>query len=403
MFLGKTFNLTTIICLLLIPMMYANAQKELPREVRKAASGPEEIISMSSTMSYNQAMDIINDLSKKYRNKIIISQYSDDAPIEVEINFQHWVDAMESILHERGLWYTVYEDYIMIHPLVAEEAAIDTKLDSAQIMFSQREVKISAVFFEANDAKLRQMGFSWSIFNAGGDSALNTASDGRSSLFEMKINEDFDFGSVMSVFRALESKQLGDVVASPQVTVMSGMEGEIQIGSDISITTQDFAGNTITSFFSTGTIITVTPKVFIYNNISFVYLELEAEKSNAQTNATGSTEIKKTNAKTSVLLLDGEETVIGGLYSHEETITREGIPFLKDLPWWFLGLRYVFGFESKNFSKKELIILLKANLLPPLDERIKMKAESEMNKRDYRKMLEELEKSVNPSRIKDDQ
>ena len=74
-----------------------------------------------------------------------------------------------------------------------------------------------------------------------------------------------------------------------------------------------------------------------------------------------------------MLLLDGEETIIGGLFINEETNDRQGVPFLKDLPWWFFGLRYVFGFETKTVRKKELIILLKAELLPSLQDRFRSK------------------------------
>ena len=55
------------------------------------------------------------------------------------------------------------------------------------------------------------------------------------------------------------------------------------------------------------------------------------------------TEIKKTNASTQVLMLNGEETILGGLFVNEEVITRNGIPFLKDLPWWVFGIRYLTG------------------------------------------------------------
>ncbi|WP_369407484.1 hypothetical protein [Rhodothermus marinus] len=42
--------------------------------------------------------------------------------------------------------------------------------------------------------------------------------------------------------------------------------------------------------------------------------------------------IDRNTADTQVLLLDGEQTIIGGLYSTRESISRKGIPFLKDLP-----------------------------------------------------------------------
>jgi type IV pilus assembly protein PilQ len=71
----------------------------------------------------------------------------------------------------------------------------------------------------------------------------------------------------------------------------------------------------------------------------------------------------------SLTLLNGEEGYIGGMYSNDETLVREGVPLLKDLPWWVFGLRYLFGYDSKVIIKRELIILLKAEILPTLEER----------------------------------
>jgi general secretion pathway protein D len=51
-------------------------------------------------------------------------------------------------------------------------------------------------------------------------------------------------------------------------------------------------------------------------------------------------------------LLNGEETILGGLFVNEEAITRNGIPFLKDLPWWVLGIRYLTGSDQTVSEKK---------------------------------------------------
>jgi len=61
--------------------------------------------------------------------------------------------------------------------------------------------------------------------------------------------------------------------------------------------------------------------------------------------------------------------VIAGLYSTDEIVTRAGIPILRNLPWWVFGIRYLTGYESKEHNEKELIIILKAELLPTLNER----------------------------------
>ena len=107
------------------------------------------------------------------------------------------------------------------------------------------------------------------------------------------------------------------------------------------------------------------------------------------------TEIKKTNASTQVLMLNGEETILGGLFVNEEVITRNGIPFLKDLPWWVFGIRYLTGSDQTVTRKKELVILLNTELLPTLKERlenpIKNPLNSELSKQNDRVKYYQLE------------
>jgi type IV pilus assembly protein PilQ len=42
---------------------------------------------------------------------------------------------------------------------------------------------------------------------------------------------------------------------------------------------------------------------------------------------------------------------------------------LKDLPGWFFGLRYIFGSETTNVTKQELLIVLRAEVVDPLRAR----------------------------------
>ncbi len=69
-------------------------------------------------------------------------------------------------------------------------------------------------------------------------------------------------------------------------------------------------------------------------------------------------------------MLNGEETILGGLFVNEQTIVRNGIPILKDLPWWVFGIRYLTGSDQTVDKKKELVILLKTELVPTLQERL---------------------------------
>jgi type IV pilus assembly protein PilQ len=371
-----------------------------PRELRRAYVAPEEIVSMSKTMPFNQALQIFNDLSKKFLGKVIVDPESRTSPIGVDIDRMHWLDALELILRANKLWYEEYADYIKIVPLTevtgVTAPAAPTEEEKAKVEFETREVMISAVFFEADASKLKQYGFSWDFFRGKGVNLGITmsAAEGKSGLFTVDVSPDLDFGSLVAVFKALESQQIGEVVANPRITVRSGQEGQIQVGSDVSTTVRDFAGNAITQFISTGSIIRVKPQVIRYDTIYFINLNLSIERSNAAQVAVGQIIINKSSAQTSVLLLDGEETIIGGLYVNEERTTREGVPILKDLPWWFFGLRYLFGFDVKTTVKKELIILLKAEILPTLAERLKERAERISERPTLREKREELLKAL---------
>ena len=366
------------------------AQTNLPREVRKEGAAPEEIVSFSRTTSFSNALLIISELSKKFTGKVIIGQEIYTGLIGVDINKQHWLTALEMILRQNGLWYETYSDYYRLVPFAKSEPKASTPVVSVPAEKDElktREVVISAVFFEANISKLRQAGMSWDFFY-GKDVNLgvkNNSADLKGGLLQIDIDPNLDFADLTATFKALESSQMGEVITSPQITVKSGEEGRIQVGSDIAVTLQDFSGNTVTQFFSTGSIITVRPDVITRDSINFVHLELAIERSKSSTNDEGALEIAKSAAETSILLLDGEETIIGGLFSNEEANSRDGIPFLKDLPWWFFGLRYVFGFEAKSVVKQELLILLKAELLPTLEQRF----HSRLRRYDQQRLLKD--------------
>jgi type IV pilus assembly protein PilQ len=367
------------------------------RELRNVYKAPEEMISLSRTMTFPQALELFNDLSQKFLGKIVIDPDGRTFPIGEDIDKMHWLDAMELILRNHNLWYDEYKDYIQIVSVV-EEGTDGIKLSAEQkkllAEFDSREVIINAIFFESNVSKIREAGMSWNIFRDGdiNATATLTAADNKTGVFQLDLAPDVDFADILATFKALESDNLGEILSNPLVTVKSGVEGRVQIGIDVSTTVQDFAGNTVTQFISTGAIIKVRPFIIRRDSIDFVVLELDVERSSSRTGDTG-LEILKTQAKTTIMMLDGEETIIGGLYSDEVNTERSGIPFLKDLPWWFLGLKYIFGYESKRITKKDLLIVLKADLLPSLAERddVRFERKNDLLKNYHKAMKRKLE------------
>ena len=372
------------------------------KETRMRTKGyinPQEIISLDSSMRMDQALLVINELSKQYAGKLIIDLEKRNNPIGVYVVNQHWRDALDMILSRAGLSYIEEPEFIQI----TEQGAMPMSggpggppLEPPPTL-EARDVKISAVFFATNVSKLQDYGVSWNFFRskakeptlngylATGIGLGDTASPvpptqqggegGRGSQVVPALDKaigvissppEFTFANIDLLVKFFGSNGLGEVITAPDVIVRNGKRGRIQVGSDIYVSVRDIAGNTVNEAVSTGTIIEVTPTIYSQADTDFVYLDLTIEQSDASPGPT----INRAQVKTHALLYNGEETVIGGLFRTLETETREGVPFLKDLPWWFFGLRYVFGSESIVKTKSELIILLKAELTEPIRDRI---------------------------------
>ena len=366
------------------------------RKGTREYTSPQELVSIAPTTTLDKALTAISEISKKFTGKIIIDTERRTMPINVDIQGMQWKEALEAICRKNDIWFTEYENYIQIGAGAGSESGKSqpgaitptgpgggggsTEIQKEPANFRSREVKISTVFFEVNLTKLDQAGIDWSFMKSTSNVDINSsflgATQVTSTIFKTEVTPHVSFANLDFIASIFSNYQLGEIMSSPQVTVRSGQEGRIQVGQDFSIRERDFAGNLIDKFYSAGTIAKVTPQVITEQGVNFIHLNVDVERSSVQPGAI-STIINKTKATTNLLLLDGEETIIGGLYNSENDVIRVGIPFLKDLPWYVFGLRYLFGFNSDNLVKKELVILLKAELVPTLQERITQKAKED--------------------------
>ncbi|GBD86996.1 type III secretion system outer membrane protein SpiA precursor [bacterium BMS3Abin03] len=357
----------------------------------KTYNNPDELVTMAETLPFNQAIELLSKVSESTTGKKIVSTVQRTDPIGVEINSMPYDKALLIIVQYANLMYEEKEDLIVVKSKKKEEE----RTADTYASIDQREVKISAVFFEMDVQKSKKLGIDWKVLLSGNQSDLSglmrteaensksggtggstggsgSSTSGLQPEFNLGASTNFNvggfFGQATALFKAFEEDGIGEIIASPSIVVRDKSQGTIQVGSDFSVRTRDFAGNTVEKFFPTGTIIDVTPYIYNEEGINYVLLDITVERSSFSTNET-TTEIRKTNASTQVVMLDGEETVLGGLFVNEETKTRNGIPFLKDLPWWVFGIRYITGSDATVERKKELIILLKAELIPTLKER----------------------------------
>ena len=359
-------------------------------ELEKKLSGeynPLELVSITQYASFNQAVKMLSAVSELVTGKSITSTFSISSPIGVEIQKMPYMDALNLIVNKFNLMYEEKPDLILIKG--KEKTEEETLKDDIYADIDAREVKISAVLFEADVEKSREVGIDWTSLlsksgvSIGGDFSTQTTRAENAVSIQQGIpphanvttNLDYtvaDFhGNTTAMFRFFETQNLGEIITSPSVTVRDKQKGRIQVGSDFSIKQRDFSGNIIDKFYSAGSIVEVTPYVYQKNNLNYILLKINVEKSDFFPSEL-TTEVKKTEATTDVLLLNGEQTAIGGLFINEKNVVRTGIPFLKDLPWWVLGIRYLTGSDQTVDRKKEVIIVIKAELLPTLEERARM-------------------------------
>lgn len=147
-----------------------------------------------------------------------------------------------------------------------------------------------------------------------------------------------------------------EVLASPQVSTLDNTEAQVFMGDKVSIRVIDDSGESSTQLVETGIKLTVTPHVSGDNRI---LLDLHPENNSYDYDTKGEIVISTQEAKTKVVVADGETVVIGGLTRNETQESESGIPFLKDIP--LLG--NLFKYSRKAVIKKDLVIFVTPRII----------------------------------------
>jgi len=344
----------------------------------QAGKDEQERITISRDTKFPEALRAIESLSMFYEGKKIVNLSSYSEPIGLPIKQLFWRDALELIVKFNNRSLKDTPGVVTI----ADQEIIGGK-DGEVISPDTKQVRISATFFKADQSFSKNMGIDWSSFINGkvsGSVDFKGASAVTDDLLSASAGYRYQTGNytidVNALFKILEAHQHGDLLARPNTTVLSGKEGFIQVGENFSLKTIDDDGNTTDEFFETGIIMRVTPSIIQRGDQTAVHLKADVENSTA-TPGEITTIISTNKSTTEVLLFDGEETLIAGLYDTDETIVRKGIPFLKDLPWWVFGIRYLTGFNQTQRSVGEMIIVLKVEILKSLEDRLAEKISTE--------------------------
>jgi type IV pilus assembly protein PilQ len=235
----------------------------------------------------------------------------------------------------------------------------------------QPQVEIEARIVQLNRNSARDLGIQWG-FGGRVDPALGTSTG---LAFPSSANLQADTGGVNGAapsaislalgsingalnldvsLRALESDGKGRILSTPRVATQNNVEAEITQGSQIPI--QVVSNNTVTVQFKDAALtLRVTPQITASNTVIMrIFVEKAAPNYTETTPAQPIPSIDTQRAVTTVLMADGETTVIGGIYSRQESDINTRTPFLHRIP--LLG--WLFKTDTRLDDSDELLIFI---------------------------------------------
>ncbi len=157
---------------------------------------------------------------------------------------------------------------------------------------------------------------------------------------------------------ALEAQGSVKTISAPKVTTLDNEPARISQGVSIPFSQVSAAGAN-TQFIEARLSLDVTPHI---TQDGSVLMKINAQNNQpdpANTGANGQPSIQRKEAQTSVMVKDGDTTVIGGIYVRTGSQTQSGVPILSKIP--------ILGFFFKNNreleTKQELLIFITPRIL----------------------------------------
>ena len=155
---------------------------------------------------------------------------------------------------------------------------------------------------------------------------------------------------------ALNNSGQAEIVSQPKVITTNGKKALIQSGQEIPFQVVE-DGEVSIKFKDVVLSLEVTPQITPGDNIA---MDLKiTQDSLGQTLPNGEVSINKNQLETSVVVLDGDTIVLGGVYRTESTDDVAKTPLLGDLP----GIGKLFRQTRKSDTKNELLIFITPRLL----------------------------------------
>ncbi|HKW93644.1 MAG TPA: secretin N-terminal domain-containing protein, partial [Methylomirabilota bacterium] len=169
----------------------------------------------------------------------------------------------------------------------------------------------------------------------------------------------------LAALNALASENRVNVLSNPSIMTAENRKAVINVSTSVPIVTSQqvpvatggITGNAITQtveYRDAGIILTVTPRIGEQGTVALDVKQEVNEVGENEPPPINSPRFTKREAETSVVLLNNQTLVLGGLIQSKRTRIRTGIPWLSRIP--ILG--YLFGSVENKIEKTELLLLI---------------------------------------------
>jgi type IV pilus assembly protein PilQ len=185
--------------------------------------------------------------------------------------------------------------------------------------------------------------------------AVGTGSGGALGITLGSVNGNVNINLRLS---SLENTGWVKIVSAPKIMTLDNIEASIEQGVAIPVSVVSAAG-TNTQFVDAKLNLTVKPHVTNEGSILMNVLIMRNEPDFVNTAANGTPTIQKKQARSEMLVRDGDTAVIGGIYTRNSGLSYTKVPWFADIP--ILG--WLFKNRRETDNRTELLIFITPRII----------------------------------------
>jgi type IV pilus assembly protein PilQ len=231
------------------------------------------------------------------------------------------------------------------------------------------QVNIEARIVEANSSFTRDLGFDWGTVTAGpfniGDATLTLtglASNLPATIPSAVIGGTFQklsgtpFEILDAALVASETEGKTNIISAPKVVTLNNTMATIKQGFEVPYLERDSSGNATVKFKNVDLLLEVTPSITPDDR---VIMKIFVTKNDIVDPTADQPALSINEARTELLVDNGDTIVIGGIVKSTIQYGEKGIPGLRQLG----VLGWLFKAQAKKDTKNELLIFITPRIL----------------------------------------